>query len=331
MTDPEEFLLEDTVAKHTDASQINWAEIHAMLHEIPQRSPTQVRYLSEQLFMTAAYVCGEGKNYFSEAANREIQQADISDYIHTLKSQNLLETPASYPIEKEKELIQAIETGDKKASQILLNEILGHIFFSSGRNFDIIRARVLELVVVLSRAALDGGADMEQIFGLNYTYLTEINSFQTIEDLSYWLSRLMTRFTDCVFNLVDVKHVDIIYKSIRFMKENYTHKLTLEDVAREVHLSPSYFSRIFKEEMHANFNSYLNKIRIDRAKQFLLRDDINLVDISNLVGYEDQSYFSKVFKKMTGVSPGKFRELRGNIVSVTSLSSQAPIWETRRR
>ena len=55
----------------------------------------------------------------------------------------------------------------------------------------------------------------------------------------------------------------------------------------------------------------LNKVRVDNAKRLLLKDGVNLVDISNMVGYEDQSYFSKVFKKLSVVTPGKFRETRG--------------------
>jgi len=90
-------------------------------------------------------------------------------------------------------------------------------------------------------------------------------------------------------------------------------KITLEDVAAYVYLSPSYFSKIFKEEMDVNFNAYLNYVRIEMSKKLLLDPSISMVEVSNLVGFEDQSYFSKVFKKMTGISPKKYRENRGNV------------------
>jgi YesN/AraC family two-component response regulator len=242
------------------------------------------------------------------------QQADISEYLHHIKTmggdENSLQ---SYPLEKEKELLSLISLGDKAGSQKVLNEIFGHIFFSTGGSFEVIKARVLELIVLLSRAALEGGAEVEQIFGLNFKYLNEINGFKTVEDLTYWLSKIMTRFTDLVFNLADVKHVDVIFRAIDYVKRNYMKKISLEEVASHVYLSPSYFSKIFKEEMKTNFNNYLNHIRIEMGKKLLLDDSIVLVDVSNLVGYEDQSYFSKVFKKMTGVSPGKYRESRGQL------------------
>lgn len=162
---------------------------------------------------------------------------------------------------------------------------------------------------------MEGGADVEQIFGLNYKYLNTIHNFKTVEELTFWLSKIMIRFTDCVFNLKDIKHADVIYKAVNYINENYMKKITLEEVAAHVYLSPSYFSKVFKDNMNCNFNTYVNRVRVEKSKQLLLNENINLVDVSNLVGYEDQSYFSKVFKKIEGVTPGKYRVTRGKYKS----------------
>ena len=121
----------------------------------------------------------------------------------------------------------------------------------------------------------------------------------------------MNRFTEYVFNFVGVKHADVLYKASVYIKDNYMKKLSLEDVASYVYLSPTYFSKVFKDETGENFNSYLNRIRIEKSKKLLLNENINLADISNMVGYEEQSYFSKVFKRITGKSPLQFRRSRG--------------------
>ncbi len=125
----------------------------------------------------------------------------------------------------------------------------------------------------------------------------------------------MMRFTDLVFNLQDVKHVDVIYKAIDYIKRNYMKKISLKEVADQVLLSPSYFSKLFKDEMSCNFNHFLNQVRIERSKTVLLDNTVPLVDVAFLMGFEDQSYFTKVFKKMTGVSPGKYRESRGQVLA----------------
>lgn len=311
MIEPEEFLLADLLSKY-NLSESNVTMAIQLLKRLPVVSTDRVNSLSELLFMVTAQLSDSSWHQYINEQEVQDQTADISEYIHLLKTMGgeTGDIPA-YPIQKERELLSAISVGDKSLSQKLLNEILGHIFFSSGNNFEIIRARVLELVVLLSRAALEGGADIQQIFGLNYQYLNQLRTFQGLEELTPWLARIMERFTDYVFNLANVKHKDVIYKSIDYIRKNYMKRITLEDVAANTFLSPSYFSKIFKEEMDMNFNTYLNHIRIEMSKKLLADPSISMVEISNLVGFEDQSYFSKVFKKMTGLSPKRFRESRG--------------------
>ena len=185
------------------------------------------------------------------------------------------------------------------------------MFFSSGQDPAVVRARVLELVVLLSRAALEGGADIEQIFGLNFTYLSQVQKMKSVEDIAHWLSKIMVRFTELVFDLRDVKHADTLQKALRYINAHYTEEITLDDVAGAVFLSPTYFSKLFNAEMKCRFTAYLNRLRIEKSRILLKGTAIPLVDIAGMVGYEDQSYFTKVFKKTVGVSPGRFRESGG--------------------
>lgn len=313
MIEHEEFLMEDVIGKYNiDEKYID--ELRSCINDIPIVEPDRVSSLSEALFIFASFISDVQPSKYIEEREYNEQQSNISEYIHYIKTMGGEEDPKKeYPLEKERELLSLITRGDKEGSQKILNEIFGYIFFSTGGNFEVIKSRVLELIVLLSRAALEGGADVEQIFGLNYKYLSQINKFEKVEDLTFWLSKIMVRFTDCVFNLKDVKNVDVIYKAIDYVKKNYMKKVSLEEVASYVYLSPSYFSKVFKDEMKSNFNTYLNKVRIDMSKKLLSDSSIPLVDIANLVGYEDQSYFTKVFKKIVGVSPGKYRETRGRI------------------
>lgn len=309
MMEPDEFLLEELLSNsHIDESRVQ--ELKQYIKKIPIIQPDVVNSLSELLFLIAAHISdGEPLQYQDDRDYQE-QQSEISEYIHYIKTMGgECSGIESYPIEKEKELLSLIQLGDKAESQRVLNEILGHIFFSTGGNFEVIKARILELVVLLSRAALRGGADVELIFGLNYKYLSQIHDFLTVEDLAFWLSGIMVRFTDCVFNLADVKHIDVIYKAVDYIKRNYMKKITLEDVASHVFLSPSYFCVVFKKEMKCNFSGYVNKIRIEMSKKLLLDNSIALTDIANYVGFEDQSYFTKVFRSLVGNSPGKYREM----------------------
>ncbi len=287
-------------------------EIRAALESVPRIEPLRAASLAEILADEAAAVCVARPDQLEANRGRQEQQARISEYIHGIKTENDgSDGSPPYPIEKERELLLLIAGGNRPEAQRLLNEILGHIFFSSGQDPGVLKARVLELVVLLSRAALDGGADIEQIFGLNFTYLNQIQRMRSADEIAYWLSRIMTRFSELVFTLKNVKHASVMQNALKYIGARYTENLTLDDVAGAVFLSPTYFSKLFNEEMKCRFTTYLNSLRIAKAKLLLKNSDISLVDIAGLIGYEDQSYFTKMFKKMTGVSPGRYREAKG--------------------
>jgi YesN/AraC family two-component response regulator len=307
MIDREEFFQEEILTKRNLPDTYDTAALWNTLTQIPYFSTEKIHSLSEMLFIAAEHLGDKNSKQNEHYAHQQLQGV-ISDYIMRIK--NTAE-PGFYPLEQEQKLMDAVSQGNVSAAKAQLNELLGSIFFYSGFKFDLIRSRILELIVLLSRAAVKGGADAELIFGLNYVYLREIDNFKSIEELTHWLSMIMSRFTDNVFNFTGVKHSDIIYKATTYIKNHYMEKITLEVVAGEVFLSPPYFSKVFKEEVRCTFNHYLNKIRIDQSKRLLLNQHIPLADVSNLVGYEDQSYFSKVFKKLTGLSPLKFRQSRG--------------------
>ncbi|HSN67397.1 MAG TPA: AraC family transcriptional regulator, partial [Fusibacter sp.] len=89
---------------------------------------------------------------------------------------------------------------------------------------------------------------------------------------------------------------------------NYDQNISLEDVARVINLSKQYVCSIFKKETGQNLSTYINQIRIDKAKQLLLNPANSNKDIYALVGYSNQQYFSRVFKKMTGMTTTEYKE-----------------------
>lgn len=215
-----------------------------------------------------------------------------------------------YPIGMESQLCDAIEEGDAARARELLNLLLGHIFFGAQGDFAAIKTRVTELMVMISRSAIRGGADVHQIFMTNEGYMDEIQNADSLEKLSLWLTSVLNRFMSYVFEFSAVKHSDVVYKIIGFVQRNYMHKITLDDIAAHVYLSRSYVSKIFKEEMECSLTAYINQIRIQKSK-VLLAEEMSLTDVAYNVGFEDQSYYTKVFKKSTGMSPGQYKMKKG--------------------
>lgn len=299
ITDKDDFIDQELAGKGLEPQQKEM--LIRELEFIPQVAKDRIPHLCQLLFYCAEDVSCQAD--FSARESSLKRQSDISSYIHSLKQE---EQP--YPVEKEDALLRFIEMGDKQNAQKLLNELLGNILFSSGGKLELIRARVLELIVLLSRSAMHKGADSGTIFGMNYQYINEINAFKNMEELINWLSKIMIRFTEYTFNFKGSKYSSILNKAILYMHSNYMNRISLEEVANHVNLSPSYFCRIFKEEIGLSFSSYLNTIRVNQSKRLMASGQLSFVDIANMIGFPDQSYFNKIFKRFTGQTPKKYKE-----------------------
>ena len=98
-----------------------------------------------------------------------------------------------------------------------------------------------------------------------------------------------------------------IRKALRYIAENFNQKLTLQHVAGEIGISPNHFSTLFHKTVGISFRDYLCQVRVEESKRLLLYTDYSLADIAAAMGFPDQSNFTKVFKRITGISPGKYR------------------------
>lgn len=93
----------------------------------------------------------------------------------------------------------------------------------------------------------------------------------------------------------------------RYLEANYDRELTLQDIAGHFYLSREYISRRFKQEFGENLSDFLARIRIEKAKLLLGNSGLKIAEVAERVGFADEKYFSKVFKKIAGVSPNQYR------------------------
>lgn len=250
-----------------------------------------------------------------------IQQARISEEIQSIKRKELqllekgdknensfISVSSLYPLETERELLRRVRLGDKEGAKEVLNEILGKILFKNAGQTELIRARILELAVVLSRAAVEGKAELEMVLGLNFEYIQELGKIKSIEELCIWIVKVLDRFTESVYENRNIENVDIIRKTREFIRTNYKKKIKLLDISKAIYLSPYYLSHIFKRETGVTLMEYLAKVRIEEAKYLLENTSLNTTRIAFEVGYSDQSYFCKVFKKIEGISSYDYKK-----------------------
>ncbi len=240
-----------------------------------------------------------------QSRQKAYRQSHVSETIRRYKEQG--EAPAqSYPYQKETELITRVKTGNVRQAKALLNELLGYVLFSQGGKPDAVRTRAIELTTLLSRVAMEGGAKADTIYQLNKRFLSLMHGEDTLDDLCLLLQDVVESFMGLMFASIDRGNAHI-RRALGIMAERYAQPLTLPMVAMEIGLSPNYLSSLFQKTVGLSFRQKLCAIRVEESKLLLLSTDYSLAAIAASMGFADQSYFCKVFKRMTGLTPGQYR------------------------
>ena len=99
----------------------------------------------------------------------------------------------------------------------------------------------------------------------------------------------------------------IVSNAVQYMQEHFQEKITLPEVAEKIYVSQWHLSKLLNRHMGKNFSEVLNSIRIEKAKELMKDPSLRLADIAEMVGFLDVAHFSRVFKKLTGVSAGEYR------------------------
>ncbi|MBA9087694.1 YesN/AraC family two-component response regulator [Fontibacillus solani] len=144
-----------------------------------------------------------------------------------------------------------------------------------------------------------------------------------LDELEAVMIKIRNLLDEEILHISEEKDVDMgidtahfshpIRESVKYIREHYGNKITLDTIANQVHLNASYFSTLFKQETKMNFVDYLKKYRLEQAKRFLLNEDLKVFEIANRIGIQNANYFTEVFKEYTGLSPLEFRKRVRNL------------------
>lgn len=110
----------------------------------------------------------------------------------------------------------------------------------------------------------------------------------------------------------------IVKNALRYIENNYPHKLTLSDVAEKTYVSQWHLSKLLNKHMGQNFSEILNNVRIKEAKKLLKDPSLRIGDIAEAVGFVDMAHFSRVFKKTLGISANEYR----NSISMNDIETE---------
>ncbi len=162
---------------------------------------------------------------------------------------------------------------------------------------------IFHITVILTNMEFD----VTELESSRYDYFRKINEARSSNETVELLATFIDQVNKCADSEKNQQSNANMKKILQYIEDHYAEQLSLVGVAEHFHFNPSYLSSYFSTHKKEGFIEYLNKVRIEKASQLLLKDSAPISEISGMVGYSDHSYFCKVFKKINGMSPSKFR------------------------
>ncbi|KIL41969.1 hypothetical protein SD70_03645 [Gordoniibacillus kamchatkensis] len=200
-------------------------------------------------------------------------------------------------------LTQAVLSQHINETASVLRDFFDTLEQAKGLSLGEVRIVFSEIVLSLLLKAKEKGISLPALD--KKQALEQIYAAQSLAVLKSWLKRTVDDLLRSAEEERDGNRYVILAK--QHVLGRYSEKITLEDMARQLYIHPAYFSSIFKKETGQNFIDYVNEVRVRKAAELLRNKDCRIKDISAIVGFQNHSYFVKVFKKVIGRNPLGYR------------------------
>ncbi|KJS46628.1 PocR ligand-binding domain-containing protein [Desulfosporosinus sp. BICA1-9] len=302
MWEPDHFFFQEL--KKLNVGIKNFEELKSKACKLEVVSPARSQAAADMLFVVVNHIVKRNINSLAEIDATRLQQQQIRREIEERKRKNLPDI-SDYDtyLKKERKFLRYIRLGDRTRANQTLQSLLTDLYTKTVGDLETVKVRILELATLTSRAAVEGGANAERIMMHLKEFNKEIEGIERVEKFFYKIQHIVETFLEGIFTLADKKHLAIVKNARDFIMEHYALPLTVADVAEHLFVSTSHLSRLFREELDCTINDYLTRVRVEQAVEMMKKPEFSVAQVSKAVGFQNQSYFSKVFRKYIGVTP----------------------------
>ncbi|MGG6310890.1 helix-turn-helix domain-containing protein [Paenibacillus macerans] len=228
--------------------------------------------------------------------------ADEQDIVSVRHYDDIAESTGrpTLPLDEEKRLLDALLRYDKQEAEERFGLLFERLEQSEPRHFPRLRGDVIGLLLYLCRG-VQAGDGSELIEGLS--------AFEDPASLREGALRRLGGWIDGLREQKERSRSHVLQRALLYIGQRFKEDISMEQSAEYVNLSPYYFSKLFKLQTGENFSDYLTRLRIEEAKKLIAERRLSLKEICYEAGYKDPNYFSRVFKKATGMTPTEYRQL----------------------
>ena len=236
---------------------------------------------------------------------RRVYIADYMQYADALQSQNI-----RIPYETSRSLGSALERADEVAIKGAIQDAFSFYQESSPKNSTLCFAIGRQIGELLVQKLGQFGINPGETRGIMEDLENRLDNSDTEEQIQIVVENICTEAVHrhLVAGRTDQNAYVLQVKA--YIDSHYAENISLALLAEKIHINPAYLSTLFKNEIGVNYQDYLTAVRIDKAKQLLANEPMNISQIADAVGYGSARYFSKIFEAQTGVKPAEYRRLR---------------------
>jgi two-component system response regulator YesN len=310
MWEPEDFFWEE-IAEMTAGLNIKISGLVEAAREMEVISGRKVQAAADLLFVVANQIMQKGALVLQQNKEIALRQSQLAEALSARKTleKKLLQVEghiyAGFSLQREKELLAKVRLRDRDGAYRILNKLVSETMEKYLSQPQLFKTRILEIAVVLGRAAVETGDDLDEMLTLDSQYIDEILHADKIDVVCSCIFRVMDNLMNRI--CAASNNLQVVDEATRYIREHFDKNLSLNDIAHAAYISPYYLSHIFKEHLNCTVIDYLTNVRIEEAKKLLRKKGLSIVSIAERIGYSDSGYFSKVFKKSEGVTPSTFK------------------------
>ncbi|KKK38671.1 hypothetical protein WQ57_06660 [Mesobacillus campisalis] len=245
-----------------------------------------------------------------EAYNEILQLLDVSFYLSDRKVVNASDLPPLPPKPESFRHDYFTEEIKRKNFEHAFSYLEAHAAGMSAQyDTEVFEFKTFFGNIIFNITVLLGnmGYEVKELEKRKHAYFHGIEDAKTAGNVLGQLSSFIAEAKACIQSSVNQPDNANLKKVMDYIREHYAEPLTLTEVARHFHFNPSYLSTYFSTHNQESFVEYVNRIRIEEASRLLVHGSAPISEISGMVGFSDHSYFCKVFKKSTGLSPSQYR------------------------